>query len=128
MPNETADRFNAMRWHDAQLRSLRFFRSPVDQEELVEVAVVFPDDEIGVARRVIFTDATYISLSVDLEGKGACSDAVSSAVCRDKSDWIASLAARNPHDTFEGFLHFRIEWIPPGGAIDVLAKGFQLVP
>lgn len=75
---------------------------------------------------LVFKESTYIKLEVDLEGKSQCSDDISDAECSTESEWLRSLSAANPYDSFEGYLHFRISLIPPGGAVNILAKDFLL--
>jgi hypothetical protein len=77
---------------------------------------------------IIFKESTYVALDVDLEGKHVAADDISGAECCASSKWIQTLSERNPHDSFEGYLHFAIYLIPPGGKIDILAKDFTARP
>jgi hypothetical protein len=77
---------------------------------------------------IVFTGSTYVALEVDLEGKRVCADDISGAECYASSEWIRTLSERNPHDSFEGYLHFEIGLIPPGGTINILAKDFSFEP
>jgi hypothetical protein len=80
------------------------------------------------SRLMIFKESTYIKLNVDLCGKAVCSDDISDARCVAESEWLRTLSAENPHDNFEGYLHFQITLIPPGGEINILAKDFAFDP
>lgn len=125
--DSTMQRFNAISWHDSKLLGLCFYRK--DLHEVVKMSLQLPDER-GALKPVdmIFHGSTYTALEVDLEGKSQCSDDISEANCAAESDWLRTLSAKNPHDSFEGFLHFKIGLIPPGGVINILAKDFVLAP
>jgi hypothetical protein len=123
----TMQRFNAIRWHDSKLLGLSFYR--VDSEEHVRISLQIRDNGgVMTPASIVFTGSTYVALEVDLEGKRVCADDISGAECYASSEWIRTLSERNPHDNFEGYLHFEIGLIPPGGTINVLAKNFLLEP
>jgi hypothetical protein len=121
--NSTMQRFADIRWHDSKLLGLGFYRA--DSEEQVRISLELQGDG-GILRptNMVFIGSTYIVLEVDLEGKRVCSDDISRAACYASSDWIRSLSERNPYDSFEGYMHFEIVLIPPGGTINILAKDF----
>jgi hypothetical protein len=122
--NSTIQRFNAIRWHDSKLLGLCFYRA--GSEELVKISLQLLEE--GITLRsvdLIFKESTYVKLEVDLEGKSQCSDDISDAECLAESEWLQTLSERNPYDSFEGYLHFRISLIPPGGAVHILAKDFS---
>lgn len=77
---------------------------------------------------LIFEESTYVKLEVDLEAKCQCSDDIFGAECSAESEWLRALTEQNPYDSFEGYLHFRIDLVPRGGAVNILAKGFSLEP
>jgi hypothetical protein len=77
---------------------------------------------------IVFKGSTYIVLDVDLDGKRVCADDISGAECHASSQLIRALSERNPRDSFEGYLHFEIYLIPPGGKINILAKDFVAEP
>jgi hypothetical protein len=127
MTNSTIQRFNAIRWHDSKLLGLCFFRA--GSQELVKISLQLLE-EGGALRPVdlVFEESTYVKLEVDLEGKRECSDDISDAECSAESEWLRTLSERNPYDSFEGYLHFSISLIPPGGEINILAKDFLFEP
>ena len=127
MANSTIQRFKMIRWHDSKLLGLCFYR--VGSRELVKISMQLLDEK-GAHRSVdlIFEESTYVQLEVDLEGKSQCSDDISDAECSGESEWLRALSERSPYDSFEGYLHFRIDLIPPGGAINILAKDFAFDP
>jgi hypothetical protein len=123
----TIQRFNAIRWHDSKLLGLSFYRA--DSEEQVRISLQMLGKGGGLTSTdIVFTGSTYVALEVDLEGKRVCADDISGAECYASSDWIRTLSERNPHDSFEGYLHFEIGLIPPGGTINILAKDFLFEP
>jgi len=119
------ERFNAIRWHDSKLRGLCFYREESEERVRIYVELLEEGSTLKPAS-IIFRESTYINLEVDLEGKSVCSDDISDAECYASSDWTKALSARNPHDSFEGYLHFRVSLIPPGGEINILAKDFLI--
>lgn len=128
-PDQITQRFEVLPWHDAKLMSLSFCRREANDEDEVVATLVFQRDG-GWQRpsKLTFKESTLIDMQVDLEGKRVCSDSIASASCSLTSDWIRSLSDQNPHDSFEGFLHFRISLIPPGGSVNILAKDFVFEP
>ncbi len=127
MTNSTIQRFNSVRWHDSKLLGLCFYRE--GSEELVKISLQLLGEESALTPvDLIFKESTYVKLEVDLEGKSQCSDDISDAECSAESEFLRTLSERNPYDSFKGYLHFRISLIPPGGAINILAKDFSLEP
>lgn len=129
MSTQTKDsavqRFNAIPWHDSKVLGLCFYREGT--EELVKISLQLLGDQGALKpAELVFRESTYIKLEVDLEGKSQCSDDISDANCSAESDWLRAMSAANPYDSFQGFLHFKITLIPPGGTINVLAKDFAL--
>jgi len=124
--DSTMQRFNSIRWHDCKLLGLSFYRE--NSLEVVKISLQLLDEQGALkSAEMLFHESTYVKLEVDLEGKSQCSDDISEANCSAESDWLRTLSAGNPYDSFEGFLHFSIELVPPGGAINILAKDFLLV-
>jgi hypothetical protein len=123
MTDSIIQRFNSVRWHDSKLLGLCFYRE--GSEELVKISLKLLEKD-GILKPVdlLFRESTYIKLEVDLEAKSQCSDDISDAECLAESELLRSLTAGNPYDSFEGYLQFRISLIPPGGAINILAKDF----
>ena len=120
-------RFNSIGWHDSKLLGLSFYRANSEEQVRISLQLL---GEGGVLRpsEIIFKESTYVKLEVDLEGKRVCADDISDAECRASSEWIKTLSDQNPHDSFEGYLHFAIDLIPPGGKINILAKDFAVRP
>ncbi|MGB7555965.1 MAG: hypothetical protein WBM04_16455 [Candidatus Korobacteraceae bacterium] len=123
----TIQRFNAIRWHDSKLLGLSFYRT--DSEEQVRISLqLLGEGGVLTPTEIVFTGSTYVALEVDLEGKRVCADDISGAECYASSKWTRTLSERNPHDSFEGYLHFEIGLIPPGGTINILATDFLFKP
>ncbi len=127
MTEATIQRFNSIRWHDSKFLGLCFYRA--GSEEYVKISLQLLG-ESGVLRAMdlIFKGSTYVSVEVDLEGKRLCADDISGAECYASSEWQRTLSERNRHDNFEGYLHFEVGLIPPGGTVNVLATDFALEP
>ena len=127
MTNTITQRFNDLPWHDSKLLGFSFYRE--GSQELARVSLQLLEKNRALQSvELIFHESTYVALEVDLEAKSQCSDDISDAECSESSDWIRTLSERNPYDSFEGYLHFSIYLIPPGGSINVLAKDFSLLP
>ena len=127
MTNSTIRRFNSIRWHDSKLLSLCFYRAGSQEQVKISLRLL---EQGGALRPVdlIFEESTYVKLEIDLEGKCQSSDDIFDAECSAESEWLRTLSERNPYDSFEGYLHFRISLIPPDGTINILAKDFLLEP
>jgi hypothetical protein len=136
--NPTMRRFNTIRWHDSKLRSLSFYRTETEEEQ---IRIFLELREKSGQRKpidLIFHDATYVNLGVYLDGKSMCSDDIAFAACYSQSEWLDGLKDANPlsslqlfaspEDYFHGYLHFRIKLVEPGGLIDILAKSFSFEP
>jgi hypothetical protein len=118
-------RFNSIKWHDSKLLGVSFYRA--GSEELVKISLeLIEAGRVPEPCQMIFVASTYIQLDVDLDAKRVCADDISSAECHASSEWVRKLTEGNPHDTFEGYLHFEIGMIPPGGTINILAKDFVI--
>jgi len=125
MMTSTIERFNAIRWHDSKLIGLSFLRA--GSEEQVRISLLLRrEGEALEPAEMVFRESTYVEVDVDLDGKRVCADDIADAQCLASSDWMRKLSERNPHDSFDGYLHFEIELIPPGGTINILAKDFAL--
>ena len=123
--DSTIQRFNAIPWHDSKLLGLSFYRE--NSLEVVKISLHVLEEQGALKpAELIFRESTYVKLEIDLEGKSQCSDDISWANCSAESDWLRTLSAENRYDSFDGFLHFKIELIPPGGEINILAKDFTL--
>lgn len=119
-------RFNAVRWHDSKLLAMCICRE--GQEELVKLSLqLLENDRTLKAYELKFRNSTYVKMELDLDGKNQCSDDISDAECMSDSEWLRALSTEHPYDHFDGYLHFRIDLIPPGGVLHVLAKDFSLV-
>jgi hypothetical protein len=119
----TIRRFRAISWHDSKLLETSIFRRGSDEQ--VRISLMLRDERGALTpAAIVFKDATFVQLEFDLAGKRLCGDDISGAECLATSAWTKALANHNPHDSFDGYLHFEIGLIPPGGRIDVLAKDF----
>jgi hypothetical protein len=124
--DEIIQRFNAITWHDAKLLSLSFYRT--GSEEQIRISLQLRRGQgVLTPAELVFRESTWVSIEVDLEGKRVCADDISDADCRASSDWMMALSNQNRQDSFEEYLHFQIDLIPPGGTISILAKDFAFI-
>lgn len=119
------ERFNAIWWHDSKLLALSFYRTVLEEQLRISVQIIGEGGALTPAE-IVFKECTYVGLEVYLAAKRVCSDDISDAHCHATSEWIKTLSAQNPYDSFEGYLHFRISLCPPGGTINILAKDFSV--
>ena len=131
--NASADdvvrRFNSLPWHDAKLLGLSIDRNEPGADDKVSINVqFFHNGQWLPTSTLTFVGCTLLAIQIDLDGKRACSDAISNAKCYKSSDWTETLSRENPYDNFRGWLHFSITLIPPGGELNVLAIDFTLSP
>lgn len=122
---DVVQRFEGIRWHDSKLVALCFYRAGSEEQVRISLELLEQGGALRPAE-IIFAESAYLETDVYLQAKRVCSDDISSAQCHTSSDWIMALRDRNPHDTFEGYFHFEIYLIPPGGTINILAKEFVL--
>jgi hypothetical protein len=123
--NPIAQRFNSLHWHDSKLLGLQVYREESDERIKMSLRLI-EKQNVFKPINLIFFESTYIKMEIDLAWKSSCSDDISIADCSENSELLKELSDRNPYDSFEGYLHFHIVMIPPGGTIDILAKGFIL--
>jgi hypothetical protein len=125
--NTIIERFNAIHWHDSKLLALDFYRAGSEEQVKISLQLLGERGAL-IPTNLVLIGSTYIALDVYLGAKRVCADDISGAACYASSEWIRTLSERNPYDSFEGYLHFEIYLIPPGGTINVLAKDFDLRP
>lgn len=130
------ERFSSIVWHDSKLLGVNIYRE--GSEEVVKIFLnLLGEKGTLTPAQLLFRSSAYVELGMDLHGKQACSDDIADAECLVGSDWQRALLERNPFehgalsvkDPFaylEGYLHFRIRLISPGGTINILARDFRL--
>jgi hypothetical protein len=74
-----------------------------------------------------FIGCIALRLDMNLEGKRVYGDAILDATCHASSPWLMQFAMNELAGTlrFPPLLHFRIQMVPPGGLVEVLAADFQ---
>jgi len=120
---DVCHRFDDMLWHDSKLLELKIYRTNSKEQVRVRVGL----RQLSAGPRlvdIVFLDSTYFESKIDLEGKRVCSDDIAAAGSYGASSWLQELARSSPYDSFAGYIHFRIDLIPPGGSINILAKDF----
>lgn len=119
------DQFNSIRWHDTKLLGFRVER--VSDHDEVELTIrQMAGRPAASTFKLRFEECTFLTVEIDIEGKRLCADDISGAQCHRSSNWIHTLSEIHPHDNFQGWLHFEIGLIPPGGTLNFLAKGFSV--
>jgi hypothetical protein len=75
---------------------------------------------------VVLTQSIYIDARVDLVAKQECADDISSGKCYSSSPWFDEFRGAHPLDEGIDYFHFRIELIPFGGMIEIVARDFSV--
>ncbi|MBV9179720.1 MAG: hypothetical protein JO356_00290 [Acidobacteria bacterium] len=127
--DEICSRFNKVLWHDSKLCSFAVVREG-DRDDIVFNLELrgMPGLELTPAILTLI-DATYLKAEVDLDGKHQCADDISSAHCHARSalrDELLRSQFQHSPTALDGYYHFNLYLIPPGGRIDVFARNFEL--
>lgn len=135
------ERFNQLSWHDSKLKGISITRNherPV--EEVTLDLELYCDRQVGGYKRrravIVLTDCRYIRLAMDVENKRLCSDDISQASCEKDSPLKQQIEDKIVQEPLQPrpeekqplakYYLFRIQLIPPGGEIAVVAKDFRL--
>lgn len=127
MTTDVAKRFNELPWHDSKLLELSIYRSA--GEELVHMLVAFVQrNGAYLLSDVVLAQSIYIDARIDLVAKQECADDIASGHCCSSSPWFDEFKGAHPVESGSDYLHFRIDLIPFGGLIDVVARNFSIKP
>jgi hypothetical protein len=130
MNGNVSESFNRLFWHDSKLRTLRILRNDNDLDDVhLEVDLRGVSEQELTPMTVIFEDAVFFFCDIDLQGKRECSDDISSGTCEASSDLMAKLLnerLKYSPNALEGYFHFSVYLIPPGGTVDIIASGYKL--
>ena len=130
--------FQALRWHDSELRGLELRRlEPEGRFDLViQVHLIerpIPGGFEYRDRRITFGDCRFLKTSLDLLGLRHCGGVIGAAWCPERSELRDEVARHledfdlpQPEDPMEGLLHFSIYLCPPSGTIDIFASDWPL--
>lgn len=136
-----AERFNQLSWHDSKLKGISITRNherPV--EEVILDLELYCDRQVGGYRRrravIILSDCRYIRLAMDVDSKRLCSDDILQASCEKDSTLKQQIEDKIVQESLQPrpedeqplakYYLFRIQLIPPGGEVAVVAKDFSL--
>jgi len=129
--SETMRRFNESDLHDSRMCGVEFRQT----EEGVVVSLLLDRIQHGGTgyseATLVFVACRFVGLELDCLGMRFTGGDIAASYCRDRSALLDSLAQPGaafrgmPIDPGEmdGLLHFRVELIAPGGAIDIVARG-----
>ena len=127
--SNVCEQFNRLKWHDSKLRSFCVSRKGDTDHVVVFLELRGISTQELAPATLILEDAAYIKAELDLEGKYQCSDDISSASCSIegplKQELLQSQLKYSP-GALDGYYLFDLFLIPPGGRIQVFAKGFKL--
>jgi hypothetical protein len=124
--DDAVERFNALRWHDSKLIEVSIRRRGEEEQVCLVTRFHALRGEYLEPVEVVFSDARYVRVDVDLIEKRYGSDHVSDAECRTTlPDWVRSMAEENHWGSLDGFLHFEFGFAVPG-TIDIVARNFAV--
>lgn len=127
--SNVCEQFNKLKWHDSKLRSFSVLREGDTDHVVVSLELRGISTQELASATLILEDAAYIKAELDLEGKHQCSDDISNATCSIegplKQELLQSQLKYSP-SALEGYYLFDLFLIPPGGRLQVFAKGFKL--
>ena len=119
-------RFRKIPFHDSKLVEVQIARG-IGTSDDVALEILMRDT--SAPYRLTFTAAAVFEARLDLDAKRVCGDDIAAGECLLRSPWMDSIEQANPHDTpLQGFAHFIVQLIHPGGKINVLARDFQFLP
>ncbi|MCE9594347.1 MAG: hypothetical protein K8S98_09135 [Planctomycetes bacterium] len=122
------ERFDALGWHDSKLIGVSIRRRGEEEQVCLVTRFQAPTGEYLEPIEVVFSDAHYVHVDVDLVEKRYGSDHVSDAECHTAlPDWFRSMAVKNRWGSLDGFLHFEFGFAVPG-RIDIVAREFAVGP
>ncbi len=128
------ERFNSESWHDARLVSIALRRNLEAIRDDIVCKIIFPRGRAAGRRAtLIFSDCAVIKADIDLVGKRECGDAIWVATCESAlptkvTAGGAVQAMAEKAGTHAPKWRFHITLIPPGGDLDIIARGFELTP
>lgn len=127
---QVCDRFNSLFWHDSKLTGMEVIRrEELNRDDAVLRLQMWRAKGQPLQRaRLLLKNAAILSLNIDLDGKRLCADDIATGFCSQSSAWFDELKKAMPYEEkpLEGYLHFSIRLIPPGGEINVAAVDFDL--
>jgi len=130
--------FNRLPWHDSKLRGICIQRRGEVDDIILDIEMwesMCDSMNKLVPVRIILEDASFFICDLDLRGKQACSDDISSAKCLMESELKNKIQEERlplspvklKEDALKDEFHFWFYLIPPGGTIDVIATNFKLI-
>jgi len=127
------ERFNELQLHDSRFVDVSILRRTERESHEVRVDLEIERETPGgfssQAAKLVFIDCTFLKIDLDLDGKVVCGDAIARSRCTEHSELREALE-RGPlkyeDSPLEGYFHFSIFLIPPGGEMHVFARDFAL--
>jgi len=139
---DVAERFNQLSWHDSKLRGTCVQRNRERRFDEVTLDLeLYSDRQPGGYKRgqatLTLVNCRYVRFTIDLESKRLCSDDISQASCEKDSPVKSKIEEKISQEPLQirpdrerpldEYYLFRIQLIPPGGEMIVVAKDFDLV-
>jgi hypothetical protein len=123
--------FNNLDLHDSKLLSFQMIRLNADaggnDSFCIDIKYLRVDGSY-VNKKLMFNECRLLLIDIDLVGKFLCADDILSNSCRSDSDLKRDIIKKyfsNEERVLDDYFHFNIIMIPPGGNIDIFARGFD---
>jgi hypothetical protein len=126
---KACEKFNEVQWHDSKLRSFAVVRKDDGDAVILNLEVRGMSEGELTPATLTLSNTTYLRVEMDLDGKYQCADDISSARCQVDSalrDELLRSQFKHSPSALDGYYHFDLYLIPPGGRIQVFAKEFEL--
>ena len=133
MIEEIIKRFSSYWWHDSRIINIQLTRRTDGDKEFEDIACDFellfhatPEIVEYKRTKLIFKDCFLLKSYIYLVDKRYCSDMIEDAICMDESE-LKSLAISELGKNASEYLYFKIDFVAPGGEIELLAKDFEII-
>jgi hypothetical protein len=142
---QVRNRFNGIRWHDSELRSI-FVSYSVGAPEFEDACEIvlrvnvslrksLSEPETFAPSEIRFAQARFLHTDLDLLGLAYCGGDISDAECQRDSKFIQQFISEKarsftlPQDaqSLEELKHFGVYLCNPSGEINIVAKDFEIV-
>jgi hypothetical protein len=137
---EICNRFSQVYWHDSKLLNISLIKDLELRQYDLELDInlrlsgaIEPRERAR--RKVSFRDCRIVQINLDLLGVLLCGGDIGGATCHQDArkleesmrNMVSSFDLRQETKPIESCLGFKIQMIPPGGDIVVLARNFEII-
>jgi hypothetical protein len=137
---EISKTFEQFCWHDSKLGGIAIVTDKGHREDVVLRIYALPGDPNKKHEwspfEVRFLEARIFQCELDFLGLKYCGAAIFCGTCSDQSDFFAHVATDiiskftlpQTAGDLANLRHFRIDFVDPGGVINIVARDFEIRP